>query len=84
MLGVLTIAEQHLADAHPAENGRDLLKQVRRQAIEMARPALEVMIEQVTGESVVSLHYDLSTLTGEEVVLFTLSRPPAMREVKKK
>ena len=39
--GVLTAAEQHLVTTLPAEKGRDLLKQVRTQLIETARPALE-------------------------------------------
>jgi len=33
---------------------------------------------------VVSLHHDISTMTGEEVVLFTLSAPPAFRENNRK
>src|SRR6186713_1235978 len=36
--GVLTAAEQHLVRSLPAEKGRDLLKQVRTQLIEAARP----------------------------------------------
>jgi hypothetical protein len=31
---------------------------------------------------VVSLHHDISTLTGEEVVLFTLAGAPLFRETK--
>jgi hypothetical protein len=33
---------------------------------------------------VVSLHHDISTATGEEIVLFTLAEPPYFRETKKK
>ena len=33
---------------------------------------------------VLSLHHDISTVTGEEVVLFTLIQAPQVREVKKK
>jgi uncharacterized protein YbcI len=33
---------------------------------------------------VLSLHHDISTRTGEEVVLFTLAEPPGFRETKKK
>jgi len=82
--GVLTAAEQHLARSLPAEKGRDLLKQVRIHLLETARPLLEVMVQEVTGKSVVSLHHDISTVTGEEVVLFTLAESPQFREVKKK
>lgn len=82
--GVLTAAEQQLANSPPPEKGRDLLKQVRIQLIETARPALEAMVEGVTGVKVFSLHHDISTVTGEEVVLFTLAESPLFREAKRK
>src|SRR5579864_3458234 len=74
--GVLTAAEQHLVKSLPGEKGRDLLKQVRIQLIETARPIVEAMVQQVTGTKTVSLHHDISTVTGEEVVLFTLAESP--------
>lgn len=82
--GVLTAAEQHLVKTLPAEKGRDLLKQVRSHLIETARPMMEAMVEEVTGVAVLSLHHDISTLTGEEIVLFTLVESPSFREVKRK
>ena len=82
--GVLTAAEQHLVKTLQAEKGRDLLKQVRTQLIETARPVLEVMVQEVTGIKVLSLHHDISTATGEEVVLFTLAESPLVRATKKK
>ena len=82
--GVLTAAEQQLVKTLPAEKGRDLLKQVRTQLIETARPLLEAMIQDVTGVGVLSLHHDISTATGEEVVLFTLNQTPPFRETRKK
>jgi uncharacterized protein YbcI len=82
--GVLTAAEQQLVKSLPAEKGRDLLKQVRTHLIETARPVMEVMIEKVTGAKVLSVHHDISTVTGEEVVLFTLAELPVFREFKKK
>ena len=82
--GVLTAAEQHLVTTLPAEKGRDLLKQVRTQLIEIARPALEALVEGITGIQALSLHHDISTLTGEEVVVFTLREAPQTREVHKK
>jgi uncharacterized protein YbcI len=42
------------------------------------------MIEKVTGTKVLSLHHDISTVTGEKVVLFTLAEAPLTREAKKK
>jgi len=82
--GVLTAAEQHLVKTLPAEKGRDLLKQVRTHLLETARPLLEAMVQEVTGMSVLSMHHDISTMTGEEVVLFTLTESPRVRDVKKK
>jgi uncharacterized protein YbcI len=82
--GVLTAAEQQLVKSLPAEKGRDLLKQVRTQLIETARPVLEALVQEVTGVPVVSLHHDISTVTGEEIVLFTLAEAPLFRETKKK
>jgi uncharacterized protein YbcI len=81
--GVLTAAEQQLVKALAAEKGRDLLKQVRTHLIETARPVMEAMIQNATGVKVVSLHHDISTTTGEEVVIFTLADPPAFREGKR-
>jgi len=78
--GVLTAAEQQLAKSLPAEKGRDLLKQVRTHLVETARPVMEAMIEEVTGVKVVSLHHDVSTVTAEEVVLFTLATAPIVRD----
>jgi len=82
--GVLTAAEQQLVQTLPTEKGRDLLKQVRIQLIETARPVLESMVVEVTGTKVVSLHHDISTVTGEEIVVFTLADSPLVREKKKR
>ena len=81
--GVLTVAEQQLAASLSAGKGRDLLKQVRIHLVETARPIMESMIQEVTGIRVVSLHHDISTVTGEEVVLFTLAESPLYRATKK-
>ena len=76
---VLTPAEQRLVRTLPPENGRDLLKQARRELIEASRPLMEAMVQEATGVKVVSLHHDLSTVTGEEVVLFSLDNSPCRR-----
>jgi uncharacterized protein YbcI len=82
--GVLTAAEQQLVKSLSADKGRDLLKQVRTQLIETARPLMDKMIQEITGVNVISLHHDISTATGEEVVLFTLEQSPLFRETKKR
>lgn len=78
--GVLTAAEQHLVQTVQPVKGRDLLKQVRTQVIEIARPVLDVMVQTATGVKVLSLHHDISTVTGEEIVLLTLVESPLFRE----
>lgn len=82
--GVLTAAEQHLVKSLPSDKGRDLMKQVRRQLIETARPLMEALVQDVTGVKVLSLHHDISTMTGEELVVFTLTETPAFRDSKRK
>src|ERR1051326_8475634 len=72
---VLTAAEQQLVKTLPPEKGRDLLKQVRSQLIETARPLLESLVEGVTGIKVLSIHHDISTVTGEEIIVFQLLEP---------
>ena len=81
--GLLTPAEQQLAK-FPSEKGRDLLKQVRTHLIETAKPLLQALVQDITGVPVVSLHHDISTLTGEEIVVFTLKKAPACREVRRR
>jgi len=81
--GVLTAAEQHLVAELPAEKGRDLLKQVRSQLIEIARPKLDALVEAIAGIKPMSLHHDISTISGEEIIVFTLVEAPEFRETKK-
>lgn len=76
--GVLTKAELQLAQASDSVRGRDLIKEVRIQLLEKGRPLLEAVINDITGRHVVSMHTDISTITGERVILFTLDQPPQM------
>ncbi|HEV8379056.1 MAG TPA: DUF2294 domain-containing protein [Tepidisphaeraceae bacterium] len=82
--GVLTAAEQHLVKTLPSDKGRDILKQVRVQLMEAGRPIIEAMVQEITGVKVLSLHHDISTVSGEEVVLFTLVEPPVFRQTRKR
>jgi uncharacterized protein YbcI len=82
--GVLTAAEQHLVSTIPDQKGRDLLKQVRSELIELARPDLESMIQDIVGIKLRSLHHDISTVTGEQVIIFSLGDAPVCRESQKK
>lgn len=72
---VLTPAEQQLAGAPYEMRGRTLIKQVRTELLEKARPLLERIIMNLTGRKVKSLHTDISTVTGERVIIFTLVGP---------
>ena len=82
--GVLTAAEQQLVRSLPMSKGRDLLKQVRTQLIETARPHLESLILEITGIALTSLHHDISTTTGEEIIVFVLAKAIEVRDVKRK
>ncbi|MGD0461522.1 MAG: DUF2294 domain-containing protein [Tepidisphaeraceae bacterium] len=84
LIGVLTAAEQQLVKSQSTDKGRDLLKQVRAHLVETAGPLMQEMIHEITGVEVVSLHHDISTETGEEVVLFTLAESPLFRETNKR
>ncbi len=77
--GVLTLAERQLGKSSSPDQGRDLIKQVRKQLLELARPMVESMIHEVAGVKAVSMHHDLSTVTGEEVVVFPLAEAPRFR-----
>ncbi len=79
--GLLTPAEQQLAKT-PSAKGRDLLKQVRTHLIETAKPLLQATVQEITGVPVVSLHHDISTVTGEAFVVLTLGEPPSCRQAK--
>jgi uncharacterized protein YbcI len=80
--GLLTPAEQQLAK-FPSEKGRDLLKQVRSHLIETAKPLIQAMVQEITGVKVISLHHDISTVTGEAFVILTLSETPLYRQTQK-
>ena len=68
--GVLTPAEQQLAK-NP--EGADLVKKVRANLLEQARGMLMDSIEKIVSVKVISLHTDVSTKTGERVIIFTLT-----------
>lgn len=75
--GVLTTAEYQLARTGDPATGRELIKKMREALLERGRPLLETVVEDILGVKVKSLHTDISTATGERIVLFTLERPPA-------
>ncbi len=68
--GVLTDAERHLTKT---QEGRDLIKKVRATMLESARDLLSRVIKDIVGVDVMSLHTDISTNTGERMIIFTLA-----------
>jgi uncharacterized protein YbcI len=80
---VLTPAEQQLAEASDETTGRKLIKQVRTELLEKARPLLEQIMRDLTGKTVKSLHTDISTVTGERVIIFTLESPVVFDKAEK-
>ena len=76
---VLTPAEQRLAQVADPHRGRDLIKQMRLELLEHGRKHLEEVLREILGVGVISLHTDISTRTGESVIVFTLDAKPVFR-----
>jgi uncharacterized protein YbcI len=70
--GVLTPAEIKLAEMTDRQRGRDLLKQTRLALLDHARPVMESLVRSILGVPVKSFHTDISTKTGERVIVLTL------------
>ena len=81
--GILTPAEVSLAAVQPTKKGRDMLKSVRTYMLEASRPRIDALVEQATELACVSMHHDISTVTGEEVFVFALSSEIDLREAKR-
>ncbi len=79
--GVLTPAEQRLAQVEDPHRGRDLIKQLRVELIEHGREILEAVIEGILHVRVVSLHTDISTKTGESIIVFTFAEKPITKDI---
>jgi uncharacterized protein YbcI len=75
---VLTPAEHKLASTGDAARGRDLIKQLRQQLIESGAPLLIAAVRDIVGVEVRSLHTDISTRTGERVIVFSLQGRPTV------
>ena len=91
--GVLTAAERRLLGLHEAApsdgqatangseagDGRLLVKQLRDRVVANGRKRLGQLVEDAVGVPLVSVHHDISTITGEEVLVFSLSAAPSCR-----
>lgn len=76
---VLIPAEFKLAELEQNKRGRELIKDVRRELIEHGRPLLDAVIQDILKVKVRSLHTDISTRTGERIIVFTLEEKPAFQ-----
>ena len=72
LTGVLTPAEKKLAEQDGDGKGRLLIKQLRIELLERGRTLLDTIVRDVTGRQVTSLHTDISTVTGERIIIFVL------------
>ncbi len=77
---VLTTAELRLAEAEEKHQGRELIKRARQKLLEHGRPLLEAVVREILGVGVKSLHTDISTKTGERIIVFTLESKPADKQ----
>lgn len=68
--GILTPAEQKLAET---KEGMLSIKRIRSELIESGSEQLREMISSMTGKHVASIHTDISTHTGERIIVFLLT-----------
>lgn len=68
--GILTPAEYKLSET---TEGLLSIKKIRSDLVESGRDKLEEIIKDQTGEEVLTFHTDLSTRTGERIMVFKLS-----------
>ncbi len=69
--GILTPAEEKLVSE---VDGAQIVKQIRRRLIESSRKILEKLIEDTIDGKVITLHTDISSHTGERVIIFGMDR----------
>jgi uncharacterized protein YbcI len=69
--GILSPAEEKLAREN---DGIELVKQIRRRLVESSRKVLENIIVENAKAKVLTLHTDISTHSGERVIIFVMDR----------
>jgi uncharacterized protein YbcI len=67
--GILTPAEIKLAQTR---DGLLLVKETRRQLFETSQPLLADLVSEIVDCGLVSLHTDMSTQTGERMIILTV------------
>lgn len=71
LTGVLSPSEQKLTD-NP--QGIELFKKVRTSLFEGGRGYLETLIMELIDVAIVSTHSDISTKTGEKIIVITVDK----------
>ena len=66
--GILTPAETKLSES---KEGQELIKETRRRLFESARPLIEESVSNILDCKVISMHTDISTRTGERIIVLT-------------
>jgi uncharacterized protein YbcI len=69
--GVLTMGDRKLAET---PEGQALLKETRRKLFESSIAIFEELVAKTLGCTLVSFHTDLSTRTGERVLVLTVDK----------
>jgi len=69
LIGFLSKSEQKLAES---TQGVELIKRVRSNLFENAREYLESLIKEVIDVNIISVHSDVSTKTGEKMIIITV------------
>lgn len=67
--GFLSQSEKKLAET---SNGVKLIKEVRTALFENARDYFDNLIKQIADVNIISTHSDVSTKTGEKIIIFTV------------
>jgi len=67
--GVLTTAEKNLVRDM---EGKLLIKKTRVLLLEKSRNVLETLVQNITGVKLITLHTDISTKTGERIIIFVM------------
>ena len=64
--GILTPAEVKLAES---PDGRAVIKETRRLLFDSSRAMIATMVQEIADCSLISLHTDMSTKTGERIIV---------------
>ncbi|SFR69609.1 DUF2294 domain-containing protein [Anaeromicropila populeti] len=71
LTGFLSLSEQKLTDN---AQGVELYKKVRTSLFEGGRGYLETLIKEVIDVAIISTHSDVSTKTGEKIIVITVDK----------